>query len=288
MRMSVILNSILSVVALLFCQSGAAADCTDDWLGVDEVRTGGNIELRATNFQAYPITFTLRVRTDGLAADGPKTITRTLHGEESDLVMVLRSSQNRYRGSYSISCDWTIGDINAAHDGEQIYLFPYAAGSRFGILQSYGSRFSHTGLERYAIDFNMGEGTAVHAARSGVVARVVESNDRGCWEKGCGKYANFIVVLHEDGTTGEYYHLQKNGSLVDVGQSVSAGQEIALSGNTGHTTMPHLHFAVYRAASWGTTQSIAVRFLSADGVVDAPRRGRGYRAVENPDANDIS
>jgi hypothetical protein len=42
--------------------------------------------------------------------------------------------------------------------------------------------------------------------------------------------------------------------------------------------MPHLHFAVYRAAAWGATQSIPVRFASAAGVIDRPRRGGNYVA----------
>ena len=54
---------------------------------------------------------------------------------------------------------------------------------------------------------------------------------------------------------------------------------IGLSGNTGHTTMPHLHFAVYRATEWGNTQSIPVRFNSADGVVMRPRHGARYQAT---------
>ena len=98
-------------------------------------------------------------------------------------------------------------------------------------------------------------------------------------QDGCGRYANYVVILHNDGTTGEYYHLMQDGVLVDVGDSVARGQKIALSGNTGHTTMPHLHFAVYRATEWGNTQSIPVRFQSAQGTVKRPRHGARYQAM---------
>jgi len=270
------------------CDNIVWAKCVDDWLNVDEVRVGGNIELRATNLQKYPITFSMRVKTKGLTANGPKTITQTLQANESKLAMVLKKNRKRYRGQYSIHCDWTVGDKDAVHDDDQLYLFPYAEGSSYRIIQAYGSSFSHTGLERYALDFYMDVGTPVHAARSGVVARVEESNDKGCWEDGCGKYANFVVILHDDGTTGEYYHLQKDGVLVDVGQHVRAGQKIALSGDTGHTTLPHLHFAVYKAASWGTTQSIPVRFLGVDGVVSNPRRFQRYVATPFRDSDSKS
>lgn len=274
-----IFKSLPAVIALLLYQNIAWAECADGWLDIEEVRDGGNIELRATNRKEFPITYTMRVQTHGLTTDGPKTVTGTLEGEQSQLVMVLREEQDQQRGRYRVFCEWAIGDKDAKHNDELLYRFPYAVEKSYRVLQGYGSRFSHTGLEKYAIDFKMDVGTPVHAARSGVVARVVESNEQGCWETGCGKFANYMVVLHDDGTTGEYYHLKKDGALIDVGERVVTGQKIALSGNTGHTTMPHLHFAVYRAASWGNTQSIPVRFLSADGVVSSPRSGRRYRAT---------
>ena len=277
-------NKILFAVAALSCGSPAFADCADDWLGVREVRYDGNIELRATNFREFPITFTLRVRTSGLVSDGPATITETLEGEQSRLVMLLHEDGGDRKGSYRISCGWTIGDKDARHDDSYLYRLPYAAGKSYLVLQGYGSRFSHRGLEHYAVDFNMPVGTPVYAARGGIVARIEESNDKGCWDDGCGAFANYVVILHNDGTTGEYYHLQQNGALVDVGDRVVAGQKIGLSGNTGHTTMPHLHFAVYRAAEWGNTQSIPIRFLSSAGIVDRPRRGGRYQAVTNQEA----
>ena len=276
--------ALLAATAAISSAGTAAAACTDDWLDVEENREDGSIELRATNLREFPITFTMRVRTRNLVADGPRTVTETLEADQSRLVMVLKENGGDRKGNYRISCDWTIGDKDAAHDDELLYLLPYASGKSYRVLQGYGSRFSHRGLEQFAVDFNMAVGTPVHAARAGVVAKVVESNDKGCWDNGCGAFANYVVVLHSDGTTGEYYHLAQNGALVDVGEKIAAGQHIALSGNTGHTTMPHLHFAVYRAAEWGNTQSIPVRFLSSSGVVETPRRGGRYQAIVDQQA----
>lgn len=273
------LRLLVLVIGLMVHQNNVWAECAEDWLNIEEYRDGAEITLRATNLQEYPITFSMRVRGGGYTSDGPKSITRTLQGTESETVMRLQDNRNRQSGDIRIACDWTVGDKDAEHDDEQVYLFPYANASRYRLIQAYGSSLSHTGLEEYALDFYMDVGTPVHAARSGVVAHLEESNDKGCWEKGCGKFANFVVILHDDGTTGEYYHLKKDGALVDVGQRVAAGEQIALSGNTGHTTTPHLHFAVYRAASWGSTRSIPVRFLTVDGVIDNPRRFHRYEAV---------
>lgn len=280
----VVFLSVLSGLAALLYQNSAVAACANDWLGVDEVRDGGDIVFLATNLREFPITFTLRVRSRHLIAQGPGTITETLGGKQSRLVMRLKEEGGDRKGRYRISCDWTIGDKDALHDEEQLYLLPYESGKSYRVLQGYSSRFSHIGLEQYAVDFNMSVGTPVHAARAGVVARIEETNDIGCWENGCGAYANYIVIVHNDGTTGEYYHLQQNGALVEVGDHIIAGQRIALSGNTGHTTMPHLHFAVYRAAEWGNTQSIPVRFLSSAGIVERPRRGGRYQAIAEQQA----
>lgn len=213
-----------------------------------------------------------------MIADGPATVTETLAPRQSRRVMLLQPKDTDAAGRYRLSYDWTVGSKDAVHDDDYLYRLPYASGKSYRVLQGYDSRFSHTGLEQFAVDFGMKEGTPVHAARDGLVARLEEAHSIGCWDNGCGRYANYIVVLHDDGTTGEYYHLQRDGVLVELGDRVTAGQKIALSGNTGHTTTPHLHFAVYRAAEWGTTQSVPVRFASAEGIVERPRRGARYRA----------
>jgi murein DD-endopeptidase MepM/ murein hydrolase activator NlpD len=270
---------LIAVALAVLAGSAAFADCREDWICVNALDQGGNVELRAENLQDYPVTYTLRVRTSDFEVSGPSTVTRTLAPQESARVMMLSRADGHYEGRYRYFFEWTVGDKDAVHDDDHLYALPYASGKSYRVLQGYGSRFSHTGLEAYAVDFDMPEGTPVHAARGGVVARVEESHSVGCWEDGCGRHANFIVVLHSDGTTGEYYHLQQDGALVDVGDRVVRGQKIGLSGNTGHTTMPHLHFAVYRATEWGNTQSIPVRFNSADGVVMRPRHGARYQAT---------
>lgn len=272
-------SRLLIALAGLALGSPLFADCRDEWICVDAVSQGGNVELRAKNLRDFPVTYTLKVLTRYFDVAGPTTVTRTLAPQESARVMTLNQSDAERKGRYRYELEWTVGDKDAVHDDDYLYALPYASGRSYRVLQGYGSRFSHTGLEAYTIDFDMSEGTPVHAARAGVVARVEESYSIGCWSDGCGRYANYIVILHSDGTTGEYYHLQHDGALVEVGDSVFRGQKIGLSGNTGHTTMPHLHFAVYRATEWGNTQSIPVHFQSADGTVKRPRHGGRYEAT---------
>jgi len=214
-----------------------------------------------------------------LRASRGTTFTESLQPNESRPVITLTRRNESQQGNYRYKTRCTIGNKDADHDDEVLYLLPYAGGTSYPVLQGYGSRFSHTGRETYTVDFYMKVGTPVHAARAGVVAHTEESHTKGCWKDGCGAYANFIIVVHDDDTTGEYYHLQQDGALVEPGQRIEAGQLIGLSGNTGHTTMPHLHFGVYRAVAWGREQSISVRYMSEDGIVSKPRQGGRYLAA---------
>jgi murein DD-endopeptidase MepM/ murein hydrolase activator NlpD len=171
---------------------------------------------------------------------------------------------------------WTVGAIDPDHDDAYEYRLPYGDDESYPVSQGYSARLSHRGAEQYTVDFAMSEGTPVHAAREGVVVLAEASHDVGCWREECGRLANFIVMLHDDGTTGEYFHLQRDSLRVQVGQRVERGQLLALSGNTGYTTAPHLHFGVYRTDRTGATQSIAVRFATRSGVIGEPRAGARY------------
>ena len=256
----------------------AREPCALDWVCVDAKEAAEHVEIHVRNLQPYPITISLRARTSNLKPSGRRTVTQTIHGNDSFVLLRMSSIDEDKSWNYRYWYDWAIGSLNVDHDDDYLYRLPYAIGRSYYVLQGFGSRFSHRGLERYAVDFYMKEGTPVHAAREGVVVRTVEEHSRGCWEDGCGKFANFIVILHSDGSTGEYYHLQRNGSLVEPGDYVERGQRIGRSGNTGHTTMPHLHFAVYEAAEWGNTRSLPIRYASANGIVKRPRHGGRYVA----------
>ncbi len=255
------------------------AKCMEDQFNINAIENGETVELYAANTRGIPITITLQVWTRYMTADRAKTVTETVPPNDSQRFMVLRETNKDKRGRYGFDCAWTIGSIDATHDEDLLYRLPYATGKSYYVLQGYGSRLSHTGPEEYTVDFKMREGTSVHAARGGIVAKLEESHARGCWRGGCGKYANYVVILHDDWTTGEYYHLKQNGALVELGDRVVAGQKIGLSGDTGNSALPHLHFGVYRAAPWGKFQSVPVRFSSVDGIVRKPRRGGRYQAV---------
>ncbi|MEP7164132.1 MAG: M23 family metallopeptidase [Ferruginibacter sp.] len=148
-------------------------------------------------------------------------------------------------------------------DTSYVYALPFETGKTFRVLQGYFSRYSHK--ERAALDFNMKRGTRITAAREGVVIRVKEDSDKGGLNKKYRVFGNNIVIQHIDGSKAGYWHLQKDGALVNVGDTVKKGQVIGLSGKTGYAAVPHLHFLVWRNDINGW-QQVPTRFQTSKGI----------------------
>ena len=132
---------------------------------------------------------------------------------------------------------------------QQAYRYPFPwRGGPFRLTQGPKGSFSHTDAKsRYAMDIAMPEGTPIITARSGVVVKT-ENEQIG---RGSDASGNFVRVQHDDGTEGVYLHLKQGSVSVRVGQRVAVGSPLGLSGNTGNSSGPHLHFVVQRASEAG-------------------------------------
>ena len=103
------------------------------------------------------------------------------------------------------------------------------------VRSAFGTRndpFSGEGVFHTGIDLAAARGTPVHVTADGVITRAG-------WDGGYGK---LVVVDHGNGLETYYAHLSQ--FLVVPGQEVSRGEVIALSGGTGHSTGPHVHYEV--------------------------------------------
>jgi murein DD-endopeptidase MepM/ murein hydrolase activator NlpD len=148
-------------------------------------------------------------------------------------------------------------------DSSFVYSLPYEEGSSHLIVQGYFGIFSHQ--ERAALDFKMKRGTNIVAVRDGVVIRVKEDGSKGGWSKKYRSQGNNIVIQHGDNSRSGYWHLQKDGALVNVGDTVKQGQVIGLSGKTGFAATPHLHFIVWKSDNRGW-QQVPTRFQTSKGI----------------------
>jgi murein DD-endopeptidase MepM/ murein hydrolase activator NlpD len=136
------------------------------------------------------------------------------------------------------------GSAFARHDDNYLYALPFTKGSNICVSQGYHGDTSHKGLSAYAVDFPVPVGTAVYAAREGIVVGSEGSSSLGGGSPEYRKFANYVIIEHSDGTMGNYYHLRQGGAAVTTGTKVSKGQLIGYSGNTGYSSGPHLHFSV--------------------------------------------
>ncbi|MDT0404211.1 M23 family metallopeptidase [Streptomyces edwardsiae] len=107
-------------------------------------------------------------------------------------------------------------------------------------------------------DYAVPTGTKVMAAHGGTV---VKAGGNGAGDGPA--YGNAVVIKHGNGTYSQYAHLSQVD--VKIGQVVKTGQKIALSGNTGNSSGPHLHFEIRTTPNYGSAVD-PVKFLRANGV----------------------
>jgi murein DD-endopeptidase MepM/ murein hydrolase activator NlpD len=160
---------------------------------------------------------------------------------------------------------------------ESPYVLPFSPGDGYTILQSYCSDDgSHE--TQLAYDFAMPLGSTVVASREGVVLDVKEDvlDDQNT------RFLNHVLIEHADGTVAFYAHFQHHGALVEVGDEVAQGQEIGLSGATGRTGGPVLHFGVYATDRIIEGSDVPVVFSNTEGPLDqlgGPRQWSFYEAL---------
>ncbi|MER7669654.1 LysM peptidoglycan-binding domain-containing M23 family metallopeptidase [Kitasatospora sp. NPDC096128] len=131
------------------------------------------------------------------------------------------------------------------------YVAPVAnpvLGEAYGVAGSMWASGHHTGQ-----DFVASTGTPLRAVANGVVVKAGYD----------GAYGNEVEIRLADGKYAQYAHLSSIG--VSVGQSVTVGQQLGLSGATGNVTGPHLHFEIRTGPEYGSDID-PVAYLRAHGV----------------------
>jgi len=147
--------------------------------------------------------------------------------------------------------------------GHFAYSLPYEKGKSYLLVQAYQSKLlSHKG--EYALDFKMKKGTKICAARGGIIVAVKEDSKKGGINLKYLSEGNHVIIRHDDGTYGNYWHLKHNGALVTVGDTVKQRQVIGLAGKTGYAAFSHLHFEVTTEFTPGQHQ-IPTQFLTKKG-----------------------
>jgi len=266
------------VMMVLSVAQGDESSQDRDAVRVRRAPGPGYICLTVENHQAYEVTVALTIVAENVRVTRIMPETASYPGVSQTEAVRLCAADPEQPWHWRFRFTWIKGRLNARHDDDTGYLLPFEKGRSFRVTQSYGGRLTHRDHDKYAVDFGMPEGTQVCAARDGVVVDLMESSEVGGPDKKYKDQANFISIAHDDGTIGEYLHLKRDGVLVEIGHEVKAGQPIALSGNTGYSTVPHLHFGVYSPLDIHRLHSHAITFTTAQGDITKPVEGERYTA----------
>lgn len=129
---------------------------------------------------------------------------------------------------------------------------------KYTLSATYGKGGSMWASKHSGQDFAVPTGTPVDAVAAGTV---VKAGPNGGGDGPA--YGNAIVIKHANNMYSQYAHLSK--IQVKVGQKVAVDQQIALSGNTGNSSGPHLHFEIRTTPNYGSSVN-PVAFLRTVGV----------------------
>lgn len=160
----------------------------------------------------------------------------------------------------------TIPGHPGARPREVDYGWPLET-TRLRVTQGWGGRSSHdTVANRHAVDLAAPVGTAVLAAREGVVMQTEAGFGEGAFDPAYRERANFVRILHTDGSMALYAHLDAGSLSVRAGEHVRRGQRLGRSGNTGLSSGPHLHFVV-QVNRGMRLESIPFRMVAPGGLL---------------------
>ena len=227
----------------------------------EETLTGRS--YHATNDEPVPVTVVLTFETlDNLRRPEGGRVERVIPPESTVLIRLGRIGRGPTSAELSISID--LGASSTQAD-DHVYSVPFGGTVPRQLIQGFDGDETHTGSMRYSLDIAMPPKTPVLAAREGVVLYIHDGFTEGRADQAFLERANLVVVAHRDGSMASYGHLAP-GIEVEVGDTVTVGELLGWSGQTGFAGQPHLHFHVGVRMLGESGRTIPIRLSDGNGM----------------------
>jgi len=261
---------------LLLCLSAQAlGEVLPDPINVEVTKSDGVHRLLLQNRAPVPVTYKFDFKLQNAVIEDPGRLKVVVPARSTVNGPVIRRDDPQHSWRWDYKSRYHYGGTTAA-ESRYLYALPWESGKAYRVNQGFHGSVSHKGKDAYAADFDLPRGTVVVCAREGLVVFRETHFDKGGPSEKYRDFANTLVIAHEDGTLTRYLHFQKDTVRPQLGDWVQAGDILGLSGNTGFSTAPHLHFDVYRPGGDMRVETIPFRF-QVQGRAVTPREGEVYR-----------
>jgi murein DD-endopeptidase MepM/ murein hydrolase activator NlpD len=248
--MKKLLHILVPLLCAVVATGGQAQDAEAESFKIEKVALddGGN-QINAVNKGAASVTVIINASGFNFRSDKKWPIKEVIAPNSTKELARVFAEDVEQESQVSFNYYHSVGNAFAKPDKDFRYYLPFERGTEFRVSQEPGGTvITHKDdLSRYAIDMGVPEGTPVLASRAGIVIEVRDQFTEGRLAPEFVEKANLVSIIHSDNTFAQYVHLAPGGVLVRPGERVEVGQVIAMSGNTGYSAGPHLHFDLRRA-----------------------------------------
>ncbi len=260
--------SLTSVELASLINANAVNNCETACVQAYQVTGSSDVRVVASNFMQSDVVITAELNIQH-ATPGDGSVQSFLLPAGASYTVYKGTLTDSTRGRVSTVYGFTPDVAEATHNANFTYELPWSHGDSHYSLNADSSHF----------EFALPLLSPVVAARSGIVIGIKDNEDQRDFSATNNHTSNALYIRHDDQTVGVYENLAQNGAQVALGQTISQGDTLALSGQTGAALNPKLTFYVLENGTGQAAQKANIMFTTEEGVFSSFQAFTTYTAT---------